>query len=280
MNTRDTVGALPIRFVTYRGGLYDTEPSPSETTWSKLVAALSVRRVRPGAKEYVPGWSPIEVHPGMTRSLAAVVSVWALVLDYDGTATLEQAREAWAPWAHVGHTTWGGPPRCRVIVPLATPCLVGQWVGVYNWAKRRDPRIDKKTSDASRFWFQPATEAESSPFVSWTHEGAALELDYARLVAPKPVHKPLAPVSGVGGRRVAVHRLKHPDARRAAADYLRAAVNGNGTAKGALCPACGRPSIWWACDKPTPAVCNHQKSCGWVGPLFKVLDCADARQAA
>ena len=269
-----------LHIVTYEGGLYDTQPVRRQTTWEKLTAALSTRRVRPGSKEDVPGWSPIDVREGHTRSLAAVLSVFALVLDYDGTVTLDQARETWAPWGHVGHTTWQGPPRCRVVVPLAEPCPAELWQGVYDWAKHRDDRIDKKTSDASRFWYQPATPSPSVPFAAWVHEGPPLQLDYPRLVAPRSPRKPLQWKTGAGARRLAVRRLDHPDARRAAADYLRAAINPNGTAKGALCPSCGRPSIWWAVEQPGPAVCNHRDSCGWVGPLSRVLDHADAGVAA
>lgn len=280
MNAPSPVAELPIRLVTYRGGLFDTVPVPGQTTWGQLVTALSTRRVMPGEKQQVPGWSPIAVHEGMTRSLAAVETVYALVLDYDGTATLEQAREAWAPWCHVGHTTWQGAPRCRVVVPLAQPCPAALWVGVYGWAQARDPRIDQKTKDASRFWYQPATNGPADPFASWVHEGPALELDYARLMKPKPKLPPLERTSGAGARRCAVRRLDHPDARMRAAEYLHVAVNANGNAKGARCPACGRFSVWWHVEESGPAICNHRKTCGWMGSLAKVLDLADGRVAA
>jgi hypothetical protein len=149
------------------------------------------------------------------------------------------------------------------------------WEGVYDWAVARDKRIDSVTRDASRFWYQPATAHAQVGFVSWTHAGPALELDYERLVKPKPKASPLPPLSGAGARRAAQRRLDHPEARERAAQYCRAAVNRNSHAKGAICPQCGRPSIWWRVDEPGPAHCNHKRSCGWVGSLARVLDLVD-----
>jgi hypothetical protein len=268
---------LPI--AVFRGGLYDTTPEARpESTWGELVRALTRRRVV-AVKEKGVGWSPVTVQPGRTRGLAAVVAVWALVLDYDGTASLSQARDTWAPWAHVGHTTWSGPPSCRIVVPLAAPCPRDAWPRVFAWARARDSRIDKKTKDASRFWFAPATPTADAPFESWTHEGPPLRLAYDRLPeAGRAAQAGPAPARtwGVGARRAAVRRLDDPAVRARAAEYLRVSVNSNGHAKGATCPKCGRPSVWWS-TAGGPALCNHRHSCGWVGSLSTLLDRSDAR---
>ncbi|HEY7762458.1 MAG TPA: hypothetical protein VIC52_05535 [Actinomycetota bacterium] len=267
---------LEVRLVVYPGGAEDRRARPHRTTWGALTTSLTTRRVCPD-KELTPGWSPVELRPGRwRRAIENIATVWALVLDYDGTCTLEQAREMWAPWGHMGHTTWSGVHKCRVVVPLTLPCPAELWPRVYAWARGRDPRIDRSTSDASRLWFAPSTATEGAPFVSWTHPGPSLSLEYSALEDPaRPQPRPLGRQSGVGARRLAVARLDDPEVRRRAADYLRAQVNAAGVAKGGRCPVCGRNSVWWVTTKAGAAVCNHRSSCGWVGSLARLLDAVD-----
>ena len=39
------------------------------------------------------------------------------------------------------------------------------------------------------------------------------------------------------------------------------------------CPKCGRRDAWFYVDSG-PAVCHHRKSCGWAGPITKILEIA------
>ena len=39
------------------------------------------------------------------------------------------------------------------------------------------------------------------------------------------------------------------------------------------CPKCGRRDAWFYVDSG-PAICHHRKSCGWAGPITKILEIA------
>jgi hypothetical protein len=269
---RPELAAREVRLVLFAGGAKDNRPVARRTTWGALTTSLTTRRTSP-EKSLTLGWSPVEYAEGARRGLAGVLSVWALVLDYDGGATIEQAREAWAPWAHIGHSSWSGPPKCRIVVPLATPCPAALWPRVFTWARQRDDRIDRSTSDASRLWFVPATSSSTDPFEAWDHDGPLLELGYEAL--PDPSRPAAPPPPRVDGTRYdARSRLDEPSVRAEVATRLKCAVTPSGTAKGARCPGCGRFSIWFPVSSSGAAVCNHRRTCGWVGSLLRVLEAA------
>ena len=40
------------------------------------------------------------------------------------------------------------------------------------------------------------------------------------------------------------------------------------------CPSCGKASVWWALrpDRCGAAMCDHRNTCGWAGPIYKLLE--------
>lgn len=172
-------------------------------------------------KRSLPAWSPW-VYRGERRGVALATATCCLCIDYDKDVTLEDARTTWAPWEHVGHTSWSHTaeaPRVRVVLPMANTvgvasgggavCFNGRlmpeglltpaqacaaaglrdsayaassWAQVWRWAWERDPRADPKVGDPGRLWYLPAARAEH-PHHAWRHPGPVLDVDALHLPA-------------------------------------------------------------------------------------------------
>lgn len=253
-NAPHTPDALEVAFFRHTR---DTRPTRRRLAWPDLRDRLLTAAEPPcQRKEDVPAWSPARYVDGATRGLDGVEALTCLVLDYDGGASIAEARETWKGWEHVGHTSWShrhDAPRFRVVLPLAKPVDAAGWPAVYAWAIQRAPTVDPSCKDVSRLWLLPV-KREGSPFDSWHNVGDRLDVRdvTARQDTPVPASTPA------------------PD-RLAIAERLGASVvrSGRPRAEAIPCPGCKRESAWFYLA-PGPmdgAACRHEKSCGWRGPL-------------
>ena len=85
-----SVPALVTRWSSY----LDISGHAMETSWADLFSRLKNPIPYRGDKEH-PGWSPIRCEPPVRRD-EHVQAISALVLDCDGGASVEGARELWA----------------------------------------------------------------------------------------------------------------------------------------------------------------------------------------
>ena len=279
---------LPVTF--YRC-LRDVQPHPRVLQWMDLVRELRTYRDAAGTKEdrahTCPLWSPVELQPGITRSSKAVEQVAALVLDYDDDAELGASMDCWPGLERVGYTTWShtsAAPRCRVVLPLAVPIAGQVWSAVYaRTLEQAGLTADPQCKDAARVFFLPAQGA-GGPHRSTYAKGQLLDLcpvvdavvaEQAEQEQEK--RRRLAELKQVlhttrDMERAARDALIHdPSARLALAERVGARVveaSGRRAARGAPCPCCGRPDVWWLVDGTGWAKCNHQQSCGWEGSLY------------
>jgi hypothetical protein len=228
-------------------------------------------------KRGLPAWSPWTFREPR-RSERAAVETCALVLDYDGCASLDEVRRMWAPWRHLGHTSWShedlAEARARVVVPLARPVSAAAWPLVWRWAVERDPRHDMRTGDVGRLYFLPY-ERPGRQRASWLEDGPLLDLDLTELAAPPPAASPSTGRPAGPVRWALAERYRtDPSARRELAAQLGADVVGP-YARRAPCPKCQRKTVWWVLE-PTGwpgARCNHEgRSCGWQGFLDQLAD--------
>lgn len=266
----------------------DPWPTRHAVRWGELAARLTRYDLRDDVtdKAELPAWSPCVFRDGERRGVASAVEVSALVLDYDDGTPIARARETWGRWAYALHTSWShtdAAPRFRVVVPLATPCPAARWPRVWRWAAERAPEIDPACKDASRIYFLPAVASDLSPWHAETGDGDPLDLDPDTLPDPAPdtrARKP-APTRAARpvrtprpatrtGRQLARMYATRRDVRERVALALGARIMGTPPrAEGIVCPSCGRPSVWFYID-PGPqswAECDHERSCGWRGPL-------------
>lgn len=274
--------ALAARLTTHR-------PVPADLPWTCASRAHRPKRwSRPGRcpdcgaelhldKRSLPAWSPW-TFSGPRRSAAGALDCGALVLDYDHGVDVEAARATWAPWGHVGHTTWGhapGAPRLRVVVPLAARVARDAWPAVWTWACERDPRMDTTIGDPGRLAFLPfARPGARASCAAWTHDGPRLDVEALELPARQANPRP-APVRTSTRDGRALELRSSPDARRALALAVGARLRGEGAEERAVdapCPACGRRSVWWwmAPRSWSGCGCVHEASCGWTGWLDQI----------
>lgn len=285
----------------------DTVPVPVVTTWPKLSARLTrVAPCRPdlcppstdagrlrALKSCLPAWIPAAFRPDGRRVAADVVDLHLLVLDYDGGATIEDERWRWREFAHCGHTSWShamGDPKFRIVLPLAAPVAAFWWARVWEWAQAfTGHRIDEKTRNPDRIYFLPALKGPASPWFSWVNDGPWLAVEGPELPATRAEleqqrradamravrdRRPYENPTREAERQARLLR-EDPPTREAWALARGAKISARTQgriATGITCPACGDRSVWLAIDviRATGASCNHQRTCGWHGPLTEI----------
>ena len=118
-------------------------------------------------KQDLPLWSPVKLKDGTTRGNKNVEAVFALCLDFDGNAPVDDVEELWSDNLMCVHTTWSHTeqkPHARVIIALSRPVSVEEHGKLVRWAMRRCEEAglepDPSCKDASRSWFMPAAAPE------------------------------------------------------------------------------------------------------------------------
>ena len=149
-----------------------------------------------------PLWSPARFNGA--RAKANVVSVCALVLDYDyGDLDAEGVVARWEKYEHVIHSTYT-PGRWRVVLPYAAPITPAEHDRIYAWALAREVGyLDGSTSDASRIFYLPTcrTDLDVDPVFGYTTgellDPACIGLDLPRVPrssgSPSPNQSPPTP---------------------------------------------------------------------------------------
>lgn len=149
---------------------------------------------KPPAPDKSPGkngplWSPALFNG--RRSKDTVVSVCALVLDYDyGDIDPGEVVERWAHYTHVLHSTYT-PGRYRLILPYPAPVDVETHDRMYAWALAQDARLDGSVSDASRAFYWPTcrVDLDIDPVFGY-NEGELLDPSRTGLDLPRTTVRP------------------------------------------------------------------------------------------
>lgn len=278
------------------------QPTPvvRDLPWQRVVQMLT--RIRPieGDKEYrerhCPLWAPVEMVEGGRRRAADVVSVQALVLDYDDGVSIHEALDRWHGYERVAHTSWSNQtddPRCRVVIPLATPVPAAAWSDVYAWVLERDGQTaDPHCKDPSRQFYLPAVGAGGPQIArhiagQWMDLGGVAE-ETQRLADQQRQEQRQRAEEARRSVRRAVKTAEERDrearralevdwvARRAFGEAMGGRVierPSGSVVKGVPCPACGRSSVWWVIDplRWRGCGCEHNNSCGWTGRLYDLV---------
>jgi hypothetical protein len=232
----------------------------------RMLDAVTRPRERAAAKTDMPLWSPALYAPETTkRGNNGVVGMGAIVLDYDsgvrpeeGCASWTDVMHAWAP----SYQSTPEAPRWRLIVPVAADVAPDAWPHVWRWAAARSPGADEACKDLSRAYYVPCHPAEGE-YRRGIHHGRLLDVSHIR---PPPRMAPTERRTEDRGARIEQER--DPAWRAEVALRIGARVTGD-RAKGAKCPGCGRPSVWWLLTPSTwsGAACDHRQSCGWSGGI-------------
>lgn len=125
-------------------------------------------------------WSPAAYVPGGERRKEDVAQLSCLVLDYDGGATIEDARDQWFSWFHVMHTTWSHTAevnKFRVVLPLAQPAPAASWYDVWRWVHEiAGDTVDPTGKSVSRAYALPVVPHDAWPRAAYVHQAELLDL--------------------------------------------------------------------------------------------------------
>lgn len=275
------VGPLPERIgAHFFASIFDTRGRAWHGPLLRFVSRLATFPVHAGVSDNrtLPTWSP---RIDWTQPDGAFVH--ALVLDVDGGATIDEALARCSAWAFVLHSTWSHSdtaPRFRVVLPLARAVPTDGWEARWRVATASiGLPMDGCCKDHRRRYLLPASSGADSP----THGTVHLDrpaLDLLPIGPPRHCREAVGPRSRLRipwhvADRVRAARLRvDPESRRNVAALLQLSLSSDGNrATGALCPACGRPSVWFLVSpqRASNARCNHANSCGWTGPLTHLL---------
>lgn len=272
----------------------ETTPIHRELSWHGLRNTLTTYRDHAGDKaarlQRAPLWSPARIEGD--RRASNVVEVSCLVLDHDDGEHIADAASRWGDWAHIVYTTWSHTSehhRCRVVVPLAQPVPGRMWSAVYrDTMQRLGIPADPACSDPCRMYYVPCIGA-GGPHMRVALDGPyfdmlprAMELHEAQRArerrraedAEARAARIRRKVDTVADEARAVIEVMQCDAaaRRRAVEQCGGQITADGTrAKRAMCPSCGRGSVWWYIDSDGPAMCDHEKSCGYRDGLGRYL---------
>lgn len=284
-------------FAAYRK-LTDPAATTRQWSWDRVCRWLSVVRPYHGSKvdrkDVCPLWSPVKM-TAPKRANRNVESVHALVMDYDDDVDINEAIDEWDGFEMLAHTTWSHAPmqpRCRVVLPLASPIPAVVWSDIYRDVLR-EHRLpgDGQTCDQARAFYVPAVGANDCAQVS--HErgrlldlsdrvGPAMEAAQRREAEHRAAirerlknHAPEFVEIGEAMRQVRELYEVDPGRRETAARLVGAEVAQAGAlktwvARHALCPNCGLETVWWplAPTRTTSVMCDHRKTCGFTMHLF------------
>lgn len=142
----------------------------------------------------------IDDEPVVGRLASNVLGTDMLMFDFDGTITLTEAKQLFAPYTHLGYTSFShmaeekGNADCfRVVVPLA------QFVSAQQLVDRRAAiyadfqGVDASCLSLARSFYIPSVKPERKRLAHmWRRDAAMFDvLDYAPNVYVPPIHSPV-----------------------------------------------------------------------------------------
>lgn len=176
----------------------DSAPTQDTCSWSQMVDTLQAilgegtlnlaeykaasKAEQANQKDSV-AWMPVRLWANGGRRSEDVKQVFALVLDFDQGTPFAEIRERLSKWEHVGHSTYSHSPelpRCRVVLPLASPIGSSKLAGLFDvFNAMFDDKVDVACGhDAARIYYLPRCPAGASGlFESWHGEGRLLDYD-------------------------------------------------------------------------------------------------------
>jgi len=168
----------------------DGQRVPARALFARVASPRAYAR-----REDVPRWSGAEFQEGY-RSLANVLRLSWLVLDFDKGATAEQIDRTFGDLAGLAHTTWSSTPdlpRWRVALVLSRAVDREEhdrvWRAGAAHAERFQLAPDYAARDASRAWALPARH-DVDHYEHLELTGALFDVDAALTTFPKPEPMP------------------------------------------------------------------------------------------
>lgn len=226
-NTSKPVGRCAI---TTWNNLTDTAGTSIDTTWDEFFASMRTAPPYRGDVRH-GGWSAAVCEP-CARADVNVCGLSALVLDYDGGTSVDDAVAHWSDWYGLLYTTRrhkSEAPRFRIILPFTRIVTPDEYAIVWKWAEQlandAGHKIDAVCHNPSRYWYLPGVP-RGGEYVTRDLRGAALDPDpilaaHRSAPPPSPAANDYAPSSVTGDDRRTVAYL-NAALRRACSDIANA----------------------------------------------------------
>jgi len=291
-----TPGAVGVAAMAARLGQFATCPDREERArfvplWSPVAYHAGTTRASRNVRAVY--WLVLDYDDG--TSVEAARATWARWV-HIGHTTFSHMTGRPPTKAH----PQGRPPApaLRVVLPLRSPVAAEVWPDVMRSILSDVGRdADPKCIDPARMFYAPV--ARPGGLVEhWTHTPAggvdgpwiclAERVEAARAarvarveLAEKRRRQAQArardTTRSISEQAAEVRRrlLESPEARERVGDALggvRVDRQSGAIIRGVVCPACGRPSVWWVIDPASlrRARCNHANSCGWTAHLWEL----------
>jgi len=176
--------ASPMRKLTI--SIYDSQfdmiPRSSEVSWDDLVSLMSKHHEYNADKKNFTHFNGSE-YTTPHRSNEHIKAIHFVVLDYDGSLTVEQAKEHFRDFEHVGFTSYnhmypkdGKPPvpKFRVVIPLTEPVPMERWLKIRDNLDQLAPGYDKASKKPHQPMAAPCVRP-GGPCETWTNKGQWLD---------------------------------------------------------------------------------------------------------
>ena len=151
-----------------------------------------------------PLWAPVEVSETSSRKNVSVVSISAMVLDFDAGTTPDEALgslriKGLAFVAHSSHSHSFAQPKFRVVLPFSRPVPVSAWPAVWKHLhQEHGPQSDVACKNPARIYYLPSCPPEGlrEAWSTWS-AGALIDIDQvlaeiAQTPAVAPTRAPAA----------------------------------------------------------------------------------------
>lgn len=167
--------------------------------------------------------SPVWMPGAIRRCKANVAETYALLIDVDGSMTLEETIQMWSPYEFFAYSTFGNSERkekFRLVAPLAKP-LSGHEFNERHASMCAAFNVDKASFTPSQCFYLPSYSSENK-HLAWTFHNKVEERYDAFVLEPKFISENICepPVAGsIDPRASAIYNtlitgsgLRHADA--------------------------------------------------------------------
>jgi hypothetical protein len=163
---------------------WDTTPKDSKLTWDELKILFGDFVNTDGDKRYKPHFNGCKFKYGGKRKQDDVEALHVLVLDFDDGITIEQAKEQFSQYRHLGYTSHNHQydkhgdgktvDKFRILLPLKKPCPRDTWLKIRHNVGSFAPSVDMSCVKLSQPFAIPLQRKRFYGEI-WTNVGEELD---------------------------------------------------------------------------------------------------------
>jgi hypothetical protein len=179
---------------------WDTSPEDSELTWDELKVLFGTFIDTDGDKRHKPHFNGCKFKIGGKRKQDDVESLHVLVLDFDDGITLEDAKEHFGQYRHLGYTSHNHQydkhgdgktvDKFRILLPLKKPCPKDTWLKIRHNVESFAPSVDMSCVKLSQPFAIPLQRKKFQGEI-WANVGEELDWSsWSEIETLSPMYTP------------------------------------------------------------------------------------------